>query len=115
MKEKSAVCPICGKDFMRSACAQKYCSKECAHESAKRKAQACRDSNRENLKCAYCGSPFVSKTKRKYCSAECRIYANGRLGASRKSKPKTLTLDEISVLSAAEGLSYGQYVKKYNL
>ena len=54
--------------------------------------------------------------RKKYCSKECRLYANGRLIKRKKvhSAP-ALTLEQVAILSREAGLSYGQYVQKYQL
>ena len=138
-----SICQRCGKEYVQTGNAQKYC-KKCG---AKKQIA-------EKRKCLVCGKKFEVPTtrngaKRKYCSAECRRkvlnekkkYARqhvckfcGKLlpdgttkycsmdcehkainnGARKRGRPrKPLSIGEICILARAEGLTYGQYVSKY--
>ena len=104
-------CPVCGKAFTAEKNGIKYCSPMC-----KKKA-----SGRPPLKkkCEYCMSDLPPRRK-KYCSDDCYLMANGRKGDKagkfvfKKSKRK-LPMADINERARAEGLSYGQYVAKYNI
>ena len=107
------VCPCCGEEFEtkksengNSRNAQKYCSPQC------RKKYASRAYELKDCTCRWCGKDFKAPKRRKYCSDECRLYANGR--GKRKSKTNK-TLIEVAQLAHKEGLTYGQYVAKYGL
>lgn len=79
--------------------------------------------------CPICGKVAEFNTrKRLYCSEECSKKANAQYSyeyvkawrADKKSRSKritknTATLNEILVAAEKEGLSYGQYVAKYDL
>jgi len=58
----------------------------------------------------------MSVRRKKYCSKDCRLYANGRLIKRPKvRKGPVLSLEQVAILSREAGLSYGQYVQKYQL
>ncbi len=66
--------------------------------------------------CPVCQTVFEPKSASKYCSAKCRLKANGRMSPKpRQRKKPSLSLAQINELARAEGLNYGQYVAKYGL
>ena len=78
-------------------------------------------------KCPICGSIFVGRPNKIYCSAKCCKKASKEYERKRgeerkkpeaekkkhKSKLESLNLEEINKKARAEGLSYGQYMAKY--
>ncbi len=111
--KRTLSCPVCNREFTTDQNAKKYCSAKC-----RRKANAQR-ANKNSLRefsCAWCGESFMSVRRKKYCSKECRLYANGRLVKRKKTfKKPELSLSQVAFLSREAGLSYGQYVQKYQL
>lgn len=73
--------------------------------------------------CKYCGEKFIAFSNGKiYCSAECKSAAlkivRLKIAKPRPKKKKGSThnsIVEIQKRAQAEGLTYGQYVAKYNL
>lgn len=107
-------CALCGVEFETEQNAKQYCSVKC-----RRRAQAKMSKERRGLRtftCAWCGCEFLSIRKRRYCSVAHRLMANGRLlpKPMEREKPK-MTIEEIAKASREEGLSYGEYVRKYKL
>ena len=70
-------------------------------------------------KCRHCGKEFTAIVHNKnYCSEECkRVVAVAKAKSKRKQpkKIKNLSIYEIVRRATAEGLTYGEYVAKYNL
>ena len=87
----------------------------------------------KQVTCHICGEKFIpSKANRVYCSEECQRYArngkckehNDKVRAEqqaereRRIKERFIGYSKIAAIciaAKAEGLSYGQYVGKYNL
>lgn len=68
-------------------------------------------------RCKVCKKHFItSKEFRTFCSLECKeqVERYKRLKKPRK-KRCNMSIDEIVRNALSEGLSYGQYVAKYNL
>lgn len=105
------VCPVCGKKFERQYNAQKHCSAKCRRKYYSQKSVKAKY-NIKKYECNWCGISFEAEQKRKYCTEECRKYANGR--GRRKSK-NTASLEQIIKLANEAGLTYGQYVAKMGL
>lgn len=107
------ICPHCGKIYHAKANAQKYCSSECAEKSKLPKKRPLR-----KCICKGCGNTFQSVRVKRYCSEDCRMYANGRGRAERKpetaEKPK-YTLSQVAAMANNAGMTYGTYVQKYSL
>lgn len=107
------VCPVCGKIYYTDANASKYCSNECF-----KKIRSKKKTPRRSCVCKGCGKTFASKRRKSYCSEKCRMYANGRGAAvyikKEKVKPR-YTISQVAAMANAEGLTYGNYVRKYNL
>lgn len=60
--------------------------------------------------CAWCGVKFLSPRKKRYCSHDHQIRANGKLKTiPRLTKKPSKTLAEANEEARALGLSYGQY------
>lgn len=67
------------------------------------------------VKCECCGKEFISKTKQKYCSLNCKEWM---MHGKKKEKPKELKAEPKQVKSFSEinheakelGMSYGKYV-----
>ena len=110
---RTLTCPVCNREFTTDQNAKKFCSAKCRR---KYNAQRARKNNLREFICGWCGDNFLSDRRKKYCSKECRLYANGRIG-KRKSAPKKpmLSLEQVALLSREAGLSYGQYVHKFQL
>lgn len=70
--------------------------------------------------CEFCETAFVSKRKRKYCSSDCRLLANGKqplycyerelLNERAPKAPPTESLAEANAKARELGLSYGEYI-----
>lgn len=114
MALRKVTCALCGNEFETEKNAKHYCSVKC-----RRRAQAKRDKERRGLRtftCAWCGNEFLSTRKRKYCKADCRLMANGKiLPRTKKTEKPKMTIEQIAKASREEGLSYGEYVRKYRL
>lgn len=111
---KNKACNWCGNVFAPTHNRQTYCSADCAKEMYKARIYK----TERVLVCECCEKEFTAMRKRTYCSNECRYEANGRKRKqkpkSKKTKPK-YTLAQVNALARSEGLSYGQYMAKYNL
>lgn len=108
--QKEAICPVCNKAFIGANCA-KYCSAKCRKTAARKRKQ--KEVAERILICAYCGATFQSAKKRKYCEL-CQEKNRRKRKPRERVKPK-LSIEEVAKLSREEGLSYGEYVKKYGL
>lgn len=109
--ERKLICPICGQKFKTTNNAQKYCSAKC-----RRKANYEAVRQKQNIfKCAWCGKEFESDRSRKYCCSECRITANKPSAKRRTGHEPQYKLSRVVFLSRSMGMSYGQYVSKYQL
>lgn len=102
-KEHFASCRTCGIKFKTDATHKVYCSTECRIEGE------AKDNNRVHMcTCLTCGTIFRAVSDNiKYCSDKCD-----------KSKRKTqskLTVNEVARRAKDEGISYGEYVAKYNI
>ena len=66
------ICRHCGKEFETNALRKLYCSKKC-YEAYRKEHNMGRPKS-DNRKCVICGKEFetLKKSKRKYCSEECR-------------------------------------------
>ena len=107
---KEVRCPECGKVFEKREKRQTYCCVECRIKHYQKNKP-----KKLYYHCEYCGKVYEQGSENKYCSDECKSkYASGRNKKSgRKKKP--LSIVEVETLARAEGLSFGQYVKKYKL
>jgi len=106
-------CPVCNKEFVTDKNAKKYCSAKCRRKANN---QVAPKNTLREFSCAWCGESFMSVRRKKYCSKDCRLYANGRLIKRPKvRKGPVLSLEQVAILSREAGLSYGQYVQKYQL
>ena len=107
-------CQNCGVVFFADSNAQKHCSEKCRREYALKNKPV----ELLELKCAYCGKAFTALRKRKYCFKECQNKANGHCAEKdRKAgtrKMPALSLGQINKLARECGMSYGQYVAKFN-
>ena len=68
--------------------------------------------------CKICGKAFETEhSNERFCSAECKKEWRRREVEKLRSKQteKILTLEEVSILAAAENMSYGKYSVKYDL
>jgi len=114
MALRKVECAFCSEMFETDKNAALYCSARCRRQATNKKRRE-NNANRA-FKCAFCGKLFISSRKRKYCNEKCRLMASGRLlSKPRERKKPTMTLEQIVSASRKEGLSYGQYVKKYGL
>ena len=67
-------------------------------------------------RCANCNKP-LKPGKSKYCCNACRIEvtsARSISGRNRRAKKRASALAEINAAARSEGLTYGQYVAKYD-
>lgn len=110
------VCPICGKTFEVTECFEnrrKYCSLDCRNKGYRKKRE-----ERTYYYCKWCGEMLPKNSTHKYCSESCELKATRNSASGRtnkKRKKKGLSIDEISRLAKAEGLSYGKYVLKMEM
>ena len=110
--KRALVCPVCGKEFVTDKNAKKYFSPKCRRKANSSGA----DSEAREFLCSWCGKSFVSLRRKKYCSNNCRMCANGKASKiNKKISAPLLTLSQVAFLSRSAGLSYGQYVQKYQL
>ncbi len=111
--KRTLLCPVCNKEFITDKNAKKYCSAKCRRKANN---QSAKKTTLREFSCAWCGDSFMSVRRKKYCSKDCRLYANGRL-IKRKNirKGPALSLEQVAILSREAGLSYGQYVQKFQL
>ena len=113
MKTKK-ICPVCGREFSTSRNAKKFCTEWC-----KKKAnQSEMPPQHKQCICGWCGMTFYSQRRKIYCSAECRMFANGRYSlpkAEPKHQKPSLSIDEAVALARLAGMTYGEYVQKYNV
>lgn len=117
-----AVCPICGKQFVKYHTKQKYCSDECrvqaqreahARYARKRTANGGEKVKMHNYTCVNCGRGFRGRHGQKTCSEKCRIeqrrkaqrewYANqvakqGKTVTPRPSQQKPTTVAKPQVV-----------------
>ncbi len=101
-------CPYCRKKFKTVKNAQKYCSEKCQRAFNTKGMQ-------KAFTCSWCGVLFDAERRRKYCSELCRLKANGRRQTVPKAPQKiVLSAAQINKLARECGLTYGQYVAKYN-
>ena len=112
-KTTKMICPYCGKEFIRTRNAQRYCSDKC-RMLYNRKNPTIQEEELREYTCSYCGKTFKWDRKKKYCSDECRERAAGRRQRNPR-KPKGLPLYKIEELARKENLTYGQVVAKYGL
>ena len=101
--EHFASCRTCGIKFKLDATHKVYCSAECRIEGE------AKDNRRVHMcTCLTCGTIFRAVSDNiKYCSDKCD-----------KSKQKTqsiLSVNEVARRAKEEGISYGEYVAKYNI
>ena len=77
----------------------------------------------KTITCKYCGKEFETSANNKiYCSTNCRNKMNVAVRREKRNKNKNkqgkklnLNICEIVRNATSEGLTYGEYVKKYNL
>ena len=100
-------CLLCGITIENASNSQKYCIK-CAFEMRKKSASKNDDDYIQTCLC--CGHKFIYERKKKYCSVDCRLIANGQ---KKKPKPAYKSLNEIAKEASAAGMTYGRYVAMY--
>lgn len=96
------VCVICGKTYIARTSTQKTCSKECSQILNKQT----RDKHLLKVE--------AQKAMGTYENPWHKTYDEKPKPRKRQPKPK-LSVVEIAVLARAEGMTYGQYVAKYNI
>lgn len=97
-EEKDAVCPVCGKTFIRNH-GRKYCSEECAVKASRVKAREYYQKKRNETRvivCPECDEEFTTASShQKYCCIACRRAAERKKKAQqRKEKKHEQTLAE---------------------
>ncbi len=111
-REFKKICEECVEIFVTKDHRKRFCSIECgrAHSWKIRK------NNPRYFTCLVCGKTFMSFSARKYCSNDCKLIANGRKKRRNVlTKEPSFAIEEVCLMARNEGLSYGQYVAKYNL
>lgn len=103
------ICKRCGKEFSTEKNAQKFCSPKCA------KTNLYFSKKQTEFKCAYCGKTFTSENKKKYCSENCRLIANGRRNPQQKKRKQKnfMSIEEVARASREMNMSAGEYMVKY--
>ena len=102
-KPKLKSCKYCEQTFTTTSNAQAYCSKKCKYLHNKEKRLL-------NLYyCDWCGEPFRSARKKKYCCKDCRLYANGRKKQQTKTEDWAIALAKANQTAREAGTSYGKY------
>lgn len=116
---KTKKCPVCGKEFTTDKNAQKFCSDVCRYRGYA-------VTHSPKTRCLICGKTFtISKVRLEYCSVACKDKARrlalqkqyaARPALRRKTRNKTnLSLTEIAKLARDAGMTYGEYVARYEL
>lgn len=87
---RTAICPSCGKAFVKTHHSRIYCSgaciKSCGRKRARERAERIAAENRKEKTCAVCGKPFFHDRKRHlYCSDECSAEGARRATENRKA------------------------------
>ncbi len=103
------ICKSCGKSFTTNANARMYCNSQCA------KAEKKKQPILWTYTCCWCGQKFKAERKRKYCTEDCRLTANGRKKTGLMLERPDLSLTDVARLAKEEGLSYGKYCLKHDL
>lgn len=74
--EAKAICPICGKEFIKDIDHRLYCSAECKAKAQEKLLQAKKEANSTVKVCPICQTKFKSYNKNeKYCSEACKELA----------------------------------------
>lgn len=110
------VCAICGKKFQAGNALAMYCSKQCKREGEKRREKA----GEKNIKyCKWCGEMFWanSGTQKYCCPAHGKAALRGKIPPNKveDAKKKRESIEEIAVKATEMGMSYGEYVGKYQI
>ena len=100
-------CKRCGKEFTTNSNARKFCSEHCS------KAYYFFGTKQTEFKCEYCGKGYTAERKRKYCSQQCRKYANGRLKRKKAGAKNFMSIEEVAKASREMGMSAGEYMAKF--
>lgn len=101
---------MCGIALNNPKRAQKYC-KKCSVKAMK-SSRYTKGEDDYVQTCQLCGHKFIYERRKKYCSVDCRLIANGR--KNTKANPEAhKSLNEIARLCNEAGMTYGQYVAKY--
>lgn len=69
-----ALCPVCGKAFVRNSPSQLYCGNSCKGKAAyelKKKRNAAVATQKNPMECPVCGKIFVPRTGQKFCCNKC--------------------------------------------
>ena len=99
--ERNGICKVCGQDFKKSKKSWVFCSDECRSKN-KRKSNA-----KYEYECECCHQIFKSAIEgKKFCSERCR-----KIG----KKKKIMSIEEIAKAARKEGITYGEYVRKYGV
>ncbi len=101
-------CLMCGITLNNPGRAQKYC-KKCSVKAMK-SSRYTKGEDDYVQTCQLCGHKFIYERRKKYCSVDCRLIANGQ---KKKPKPAYKSLNEIAKLCNEAGMTYGKYVAKY--
>lgn len=125
-KPKEKVCPICGSTFIAKDPRRIYCSYECLKEHYRQYGNNRRAEDRIHFTkaCGICGKEFTTTNRNKlFCSEACARESNRRHAilrrvaegeAKREKKRKHESLFEIVKEADRRGLTYGEYVSRFN-
>ena len=103
-------CEMCGKMMRGVSRQRRFCAK-CADQRNLDRIKARFNANG----CLNCGRSLENEPPQaRYC-ADCRRARRERKAALREKRKKPLSLAAINELARAEGLSYGEYVRRYGL
>ena len=105
-------CKMCGEKIKGKGNSAKFCDINC------RKKYKDIEKSKRIFVCEWCGAEFSNHRKTKYCSEICRLSSYGRASVKQSepqiSKPN-YDLTQITILAKKAGLTYGQYVAKYQI
>lgn len=103
-------CEMCG-EMMRGVSRQRRFCAKCADQRNLDRIKARFNANG----CLNCGRSLENEPPQaRYC-ADCRRARRERKAALREKRKKPLSLAAINELARTEGLSYGEYVRRYGL
>lgn len=103
-------CEMCG-EMMRGVSRQRRFCAKCADQRNLDRIKARFNANG----CLNCGRSLENEPPQaRYC-ADCRGARRERKAALREKRKKPLSLAAINELARTEGLSYGEYVRRYGL
>lgn len=113
------ICEVCGEKFESVRSDRRFCSPKCARAARRKDPQ----SGFGEAKCAICGKVYMRKSSNQlYCSPECSKAGRAKVSKESKQRKKALdrplmrdSLQDVAVMAARAGMSYGRYVARMGL